>query len=602
VAELKYDFKFDDSGNQMPLVLIGKNGSVKTVFLSHIVNAIISAKQLIYDNSEVEQGKVYKLRSSGYIRRGALFSRSVVDFTQINAFVEDWQLSDAKENLVNKHELNPAYPEWAKIPDPESNHFASTFTPQAATQLIDNGCIQYFPSNRFEEPAWLNTDNLTSQVDYSDFKRVQKYSNRSIISLSTLKESQNWLLDVLLDRSTLEMQSGSLPVQVPSANEGGQPNRLNLQLLLGYSGQASLIYDELLKLLNQLFGFPNGILRFGLGHRLSRQLSIMRGQEQWIPNLFQLSSGETLLLDLFLCILKDYDLSYADFTKLDDVNGIVLIDEIDLHLHGNLQKDILPKMIKLFPKIQFIITTHSPMFLLGMQNEFGTDGFDIIEMPSGEAISVENFAEFQDLFDAIRETKTFAKSIETKIKESRLPTVFVEGDYDVRYLSKTIELFCTDEDLLNQIRLLDSDGYGNLDKIWKSMDSKVIDTLTADTLLLYDCDVEKQDSSKGKVTRKVMPSVNLNPIKRGVENLLSEATIQKLQTANSKFIDVTFETAKTVRGESKVIPESKEINKDEKRNICEWLCQNGDTSDFEGFKVIVDIIRDFISQNDNCSV
>ena len=50
---------------------------------------------------------------------------------------------------------------------------------------------------------------------------------------------------------------------------------------------------------------------------------------------------------------------------LDRITGIVVIDEIELHLHTKLQKEVLPRLIQLFPKVQFIITTHAPLFLLG---------------------------------------------------------------------------------------------------------------------------------------------------------------------------------------------------------------------------------------------
>ncbi len=48
--------------------------------------------------------------------------------------------------------------------------------------------------------------------------------------------------------------------------------------------------------------------------------------------------------------------------QLNTIEGIVLIDEVDLHLHIKLQKDILPQLIKLFPKVQFIVSSHSPFF------------------------------------------------------------------------------------------------------------------------------------------------------------------------------------------------------------------------------------------------
>ena len=51
-----------------------------------------------------------------------------------------------------------------------------------------------------------------------------------------------------------------------------------------------------------------------------------------------------------------------------DLQGIVLIDEIETHLHIDLQKKILPFLTTFFPKIQFIVTTHSPFVLNSIPN------------------------------------------------------------------------------------------------------------------------------------------------------------------------------------------------------------------------------------------
>lgn len=51
-----------------------------------------------------------------------------------------------------------------------------------------------------------------------------------------------------------------------------------------------------------------------------------------------------------------------------DLEGIVLIDEIETHLHVELQKKIVPILTELFPNIQFIMTTHSPFVLNSAQN------------------------------------------------------------------------------------------------------------------------------------------------------------------------------------------------------------------------------------------
>lgn len=51
-----------------------------------------------------------------------------------------------------------------------------------------------------------------------------------------------------------------------------------------------------------------------------------------------------------------------------DMPGIVLIDEIETHLHLELQKKILDLLTTLFPNIQFIMSTHSPFILNSLQN------------------------------------------------------------------------------------------------------------------------------------------------------------------------------------------------------------------------------------------
>jgi hypothetical protein len=46
-----------------------------------------------------------------------------------------------------------------------------------------------------------------------------------------------------------------------------------------------------------------------------------------------------------------------------DIQAIVLIDEIDLHLHPSLQRELVPRLRTALPKVQWIVTTHSPLVL-----------------------------------------------------------------------------------------------------------------------------------------------------------------------------------------------------------------------------------------------
>lgn len=80
-----------------------------------------------------------------------------------------------------------------------------------------------------------------------------------------------------------------------------------------------------------------------------------------------LSSGYSAVLDIVVdLIMRMEKTSNRKFEY--DMAGIVLIDEIETHLHLELQKNIMNLLTSIFPNIQFIITTHSPFILNSSNN------------------------------------------------------------------------------------------------------------------------------------------------------------------------------------------------------------------------------------------
>ena len=57
---------------------------------------------------------------------------------------------------------------------------------------------------------------------------------------------------------------------------------------------------------------------------------------------------------------------YPDAENPLQEEAVVLVDEIDLHLHPKWQRDLVPTLSKVFPRVQFIVTTHSPHVLQSM--------------------------------------------------------------------------------------------------------------------------------------------------------------------------------------------------------------------------------------------
>jgi predicted ATP-binding protein involved in virulence len=74
-----------------------------------------------------------------------------------------------------------------------------------------------------------------------------------------------------------------------------------------------------------------------------------------------LSSGFKSVIILVLGIIKEIEFRLSDSNvKVADFDGIVVIDEIELHLHPTWQAKIVRTLLELFPQIQFFISTHSP--------------------------------------------------------------------------------------------------------------------------------------------------------------------------------------------------------------------------------------------------
>ena len=83
----------------------------------------------------------------------------------------------------------------------------------------------------------------------------------------------------------------------------------------------------------------------------------------------QLSSGYTGVITLVIDLLARLNENQTYVENIADYRGVVLIDEVELHLHPKWKYDFVKKLREIFPEIQFIMTTHSPTVLLGASKE-----------------------------------------------------------------------------------------------------------------------------------------------------------------------------------------------------------------------------------------
>lgn len=591
IEKLDIEFPFDGAIPK-PVVLVGENGSGKSILLSHIVNGLLQAKDIVYpETPEVEPGRVYKFKTNFYIKSGSQFSFARIDFEE-GWFVSEITTMRRKQEYseVPSGILGTAAESMWRSTEPVSNdHSESNFNVDYAAfnrlkGVFAKNCILYFPFNRFEEPAWLNKQNLTAQVAYVDRMRLVGHTGRQAIAISPLQQNRNWLFDVIYDRRVPETRSVRVPMPVP---EGEQPWYLEAEQAEIRDSDEST-FKTALKVVRHVLR-DNSNASFRISRRRNRFVGLHGDDGTIVPNIFQLSSGETSLLNLFLSILRDFELSGSQFSNAGDIRGIVVVDEIDLHLHAVHQHEVLPNLIEMFPKVQFIVTTHSPLFVLGMQRIFGEDGFGLYRLPQGQQISSEEFSEFGEAYRTFSSTRRFFDDIQIAIKEAQKPVLLTEGEIDQKYLKRASELLGK-QTLLASFEVRDGGGSGNLANVWKHYKYPMTDLVSQKVLLLFDCDKNRTNENQGHLFQRTIPFQPGNPIETGIENLFSRSALEKAVQHKAAFIDIELEHKGTKRGVEVIIPEKWTVNSNEKMNLCDWLCENGTQEDFRYFQVIFDLM------------
>lgn len=420
--------------NPKPIIFLGQNGSGKTTLLSSIVDALYELSNSCFDDvlpksgmgykyfkvSGMKNTKIGKDTSLAYIRfcnndnyfeyidkQGELTEKTLSEKT--NNIISDVLKSSSKGKSINHN---------GKETDFENDFVSNSYC--------------YFPSDRYEIPYWMNHDVGYSKEKFREQERFSKNLNREILVRKNLIEIKDWILNVFLDSRTNII-----------LNEDGSAHTSNpigeIVLL-----QRSITNIE--KLLSKILQKDIKINLNYRGYGSSRiQIIDANTNETYIPSLDNLSAGQSTLLSIFGTIIQysdNYDINKS--IQLDSIEGMVVIDEIDLHLHIELQYNVLPELIKLFPKIQFIITTHSPFFVSGLFNTFSNNDVLLINMPDGNILSdIHNFGEFKKAYDLFIEMNKNYKDelnlLKEKILLSEKPLIITEGKTDWKHLKAALQ-------------------------------------------------------------------------------------------------------------------------------------------------------------------
>jgi len=412
------DIQFDFEENEIA-ILSAINGRGKTTILSYIADAFYElAKKGFPNEFEGKSNKYYRVTSPLYSFNNTepsfvylrfKVSNSIIDYIDINGKCTEEQYNN-KINLVDKVTFN----QFAHIINQEGQvkFISNTFSPKQAAQLFYNNVIAYFPSYRFEIPGYLNEPYKMS-IDFKKYSDFTGYLPNPIEIITGLPQLTNWIMDVILDMQYKNIENQTLKDNIDA-----------------------IITDA-------LSAKCKNPLRFGVGPRRygSTRIQIVNkaNEESIYPSIFNLSSGESSILCLFGEILKHAD-KVKENIALGDISGIVLIDEIDKHLHIGLQKEVLPKLLNLFPKIQFIISSHSPFLNMGLaeivaqrSKIIDMDNLGISKTPTSNSLYDEVY---QLMIEENKRFKSLHDQLSEKLKFSTKPLLITEGETDIKHLKK----------------------------------------------------------------------------------------------------------------------------------------------------------------------
>ena len=400
-------------------LLMAINGKGKTTILSHIVDAFHEMARPFFNMEyEGKSNKFYRLLSETDSLDSTKPSVSYLRFkTSTNEFY-DYIIArgDLTEAAYDSFVLIQEKIPFSEIKNALEEHktvkkVSFSFGQKQANLIFESNILTYFPAYRYETPGFLN-DPYKIELSFAVKTEFNGKLNNPIEVITGLPRLANWIMDVVLDISNNK------------------------------DDESLATFRNLNELITKTVSLKNlGQLRFGIAPRSLRGTRIQILQSEPLknvyPSIFNLSSGESSVLCLFGELIRQADNNNSR-TVLSEISGIVLIDEVDKHLHIKLQKEILPALFSLFPNIQFIVSSHSPFLSMGLA-EVAQERTKIVDL---ETFGISRDPTVNELYTNVYQMmigendrfKDLFTSLESKVKNGVVPLIITEGKTDIQHL------------------------------------------------------------------------------------------------------------------------------------------------------------------------
>ena len=361
------------------LLITGKNGSGKTRFLRQLEDNLINNTNFQYQDLERENLlKDIKYGMDNFLKSLDLTTQEIRIYYDLKN--KNLNENDFKKNLSQLYSI--FIKKFKKFHLDTQNYIINT-----SEDLKKLHREEINPNKISEEHYYYNNpeyikdfiNRLTISID-----QYHKISELFKISPNNFNKEQIFIFDA----SRVENDRLIMKVFQDYEDYRLNENRNNIEealeaylianksKLISFSEQQIKLMkmnNEVKKLLHWFkkvekdlkFILENPNIRISFNHQ-SDQVSLVDSQKNSFFFFDSLSSGFKAIFNIYANLLMR-----AQIQNLapENLPGIAIIDEIDVHLHISLQKKVLPFLIKAFPKIQFIVSTHSPFVITSTNND-----------------------------------------------------------------------------------------------------------------------------------------------------------------------------------------------------------------------------------------
>ena len=332
--------KLEIDFNRQLTVLVGKNGSGKTTVLEAIAIAlgtwfvgfnIVNAKGINKRTDPLR--KAYQIGATDDVQ------------TQFPVEIEAWgKIEESKDQILHwKREL---------------------YTPTGTMTTKDAKEIVEYAAEYQKAISEGRTDIYLPMVAYYGTGRLLDYHRQKRTDVFKVSSRTNGYIDCLDGTANVKLMMDWFQIMTINKYQRQEEN-------LESNPELDTVYLAMEKCLTNLSGYSDVKIRYNMGtQELDVYYSEQDKQRMRIP-LNQLSDGYKGMISLVA------DIAYRMATLnpqlgtevLSKGDGVVLIDEVDLHLHPAWQQKVIDNLMNIFPKVQFIVSTHAPAIISSVKTD-----------------------------------------------------------------------------------------------------------------------------------------------------------------------------------------------------------------------------------------